>query len=288
MEPSSPIFNLPVSTPVPGCNVHDGQREDGSFDLTQFFSHLDINSDAARYLDSLDPARFLALLKCAASPPPLPPGSLSFSRFKRRKSEPSQEDMRNYQLKLDARNQARVQIYADLKALETVIDQMEKAQIPGIDQFKRDFIAAKGFILDAVENSNARILDIHLEREFGASPATPGIPTPPSPRLGTVPLPEITPIGTPAPSGAATPRSTTQKWPSILIDPTGFAYRIIATPREVDSDSTSYFHSRPSSSAAVEMAVRSPAEVSPVAGSVTQGRPGWIRRLSGFVINPSH
>ncbi|KAG8835467.1 hypothetical protein FRC17_003034 [Serendipita sp. 399] len=285
MESLVPRLKLPVSTPTPGVdNLPSSQREDGSFDLTHFLANFDTNSEFACYLDSFDPARFLALLKCAASSPPHTPGSALIGRFKRRKSEPSQEDVTAYQLKLESREQAKIQLNQDLEALERVVNEMEKDRMPGVHRFKHEFRAAKTFILNAIQNPDTRILDIHLEYE--TSPATPGVPIPPSPRLGTIPLPGTTPVASPVPSGMSTPLSPTQKWPSILLGPTGFAYRIIATPRDIESDATSYFQPRSTNSVSAGTPLTPTTRRS--RGSETEAKPDWLRRLSGFGTTPSH
>lgn len=289
------LQNLPVSTPTTPLgertSSRNARRDDGSFDLTQFFANFDLNSEVARCLQEFDPARFCALLRIAASPLPDPPKTTS-SLFQRRRSEPFQTATIDYQRKLEERNQARTQLNKDLEALDKVVEQMEALHVPGIEQLKEDFTATKAFIFDAIANSKFRALDIHLEFDEGASTpvSTPGIPpTPPSPQLRTIPLPVVTPVPTPGwnhtlPSGS--------KWPPILLGANGLAYRVVATPCQVESESAGYFSAPvtpPTPIAASPESFRSLPKESltlPTAGRpvapVFGRRPTWIRRLSSL------
>jgi hypothetical protein len=115
---------------------------------------------------------------------------------------------------------------------------MEEAKVDGVAQLQQDFAAARAFIFDAVANSNVQALDIHIE--FNDDDEDEGFeglellkrsvrtPPPPSPRMKPIPLPEITPGSTPRGWGRATPVG-------------GLGFRIMATPREVASETFSYF-----------------------------------------------
>jgi len=239
----TPIRSLPVLTPLSNDQHGEnfsGLREDGSFDFTQFFTSFDLNSEVGKYLDEWDPALFLALLRVAASPAPKPPRSTS-SLLNPNPDGCSESAMAEYRMKLEARKQATSQLDKEINNLDAIITQMNDANVPGVDQLKREFTAAKGFIFEAVANSSSRILDIHLE--FEDSLSTPGTPrTPASPVLGTIPLPVVTPVSTPR---ALTPITSGRRWPSMLTGPDGLAYRVVATPRDVSFDSSNYFQSHP-------------------------------------------
>jgi len=266
----TPIRSLPVATPLSGYydDNFTGLREDGSFDFTQFFTNFDLDSDAAKYLDKWDPAKFLAILRVAAQPVPRPP--------QRKSNEEYEKTMAEYKRKLEARSQAKEQLEKDIETLDGIIMKMDEAKVPATDQLRSDFTAAKSFIFDAVANSSSRVLDIHLEFEDPLS--APGTPrTPAAPVLGTVPLPTITPVGTP---GAGTPLTPGKRWPSMLTGPDGLVYRVVATPREIPFDSN-YF---PSVDALVIPATPSPSRSSPRTSRpppVTK-RPAsnWLRTLS--------
>jgi hypothetical protein len=229
----------PLSNDEYGGNF-SGLREDGSFDFTQFFANFDLNSEVAKYLDKWDPSLFLALLRVAASPVPKLPRS-TLSLLNPNPAGCSESAMTDYRMKLEARKQATAQLDKEINNLDAIITQMDNANVPGVNQLKRDFTAAKEFIFDAVANSSSRILDIHLE--FKDSLSIPGTPrTPASPVLGTIPLPVVTPVATP---GAPTPITPGRRWPSMLTGPDGLVYRVVATPREISFDSSNYFQSTP-------------------------------------------
>ncbi|CAG8537721.1 708_t:CDS:2, partial [Acaulospora colombiana] len=115
---------------------------------------------------------------------------------------------------------------------------MDGVKVPGIENLKKDFEAAKKFIFDAVANSNFQALDVHLE--FEEPLRTPDVPTPDAPRLGPISLPPMTPLGTPGP---VTPSGVETRWPSMLTDENGLMYRIVATPRDLAYDAIGYFQS---------------------------------------------
>jgi hypothetical protein len=147
--------------------------------------------------------------------------------------------MIEYQAKVDARKDAKLQLDKELAALDNVVSKMDVAKVPGVEDLKKDFEAAKKFIFEAVANSNFRVLDVHLEFEESVrSPTVP--PTPDAPRLGPIDLPRMTPLGTPGPN---TPGESETRWPSLLTDPNGLMYRIVATPRDFAYDAIGYFQS---------------------------------------------
>lgn len=262
--------------------------------MTQFFANFDLNTEVARCLQEFDPARFCALLKLAAAPLPEPsrPGS---GLWFRRKSEPSQPALAECQNKLEEREQAKVQLSKELEALDSIVEQMAEARVPGVDQLKQDFAATKAFIFDAIANSKYRALNIHLEFDENASTpvGTPGIPSaPPSPRLPTIPLPVVTPVPTPGPWHHTLPSGS--KWPSMLLGANGLAYRVVATPCEVTSEATGYFSapvSPPTPTSASPASFKSVPKTSSIPSGMDRPvapvfgrRPttAWIRRMSGL------
>ena len=151
----------------------------------------------------------------------------------------------NYEKRLEEKKQALEQLNDDLASLEVCVHRMEEANVDGVAQLKQDLAAAKAFIFDALANSNAQALDVHIEfnddedddDEDGEEDFD-GLellkrrmrtPPPPSPRMKPIPLPEITPGSTPKGWGRATPVG-------------GLGFRIVATPRRVGSEEAfSYF-----------------------------------------------
>lgn len=269
-------------TPGAGVSTQDGRREDGSFDFTRFFANFDLNSNVANYLESFDPGKLLAELRLASSPPPVPPKGPA-SRFSRRRSEPSQAAMVDYQIKVDERNRAKEAVNKDLATLDDIVNQMNAAQVPGVEQLKKDFSAAKAFIFDTMAHSNSRALEFHLEGidELVGTP-TPSLPSTPftrAPRLGPVDLPAMTPIESSEPQA--------DKWPTILTGPTGFAYRIVATPMEVATDAMNYFRIIPptplNDGGRGEGSSKGSSPKTP--GSARRPSSGWIRSLSGLGIS---
>jgi len=153
---------------------------------------------------------------------------------------PARKDS-NYERRLEEREQARKQLSDDLASLELCLHRMEEADVDGVAQLKQDFAAARAFIFDAVANSNIQALDIHIEFNDDDNDDDDNgfeglellkrrvrTPPPPSPRIKPIPLPEITPGSTPRGWGRATPVG-------------GLGFRIMATPREVASETFSYF-----------------------------------------------
>lgn len=277
---------MPLSTPPARREAGNftGLREDGSFDFTQFFTNFDLDSEVSKYLDEWDPARFLALLRVAAAPVPKPPRSTS-SRLNPYPEECSESAMNEYHAKLEAQRDANMQLEKDIERMDAIISQMDEANVPGAEQLKSDFAAAKGFIFDSMANSTSRILDIHLE--FENSLSTPGTPrTPASPVLKTIPLPVVTPVAPPSPGAPLTPG---RRWPSMLTGPDGLAYRVVATPREIPFDSSGYFQLQsipvpPSPTASVSSKDESWRErISQLLPPPPTKRPSnWLRTLSGL------
>ena len=151
---------------------------------------------------------------------------------------PARKDS-NYERRLEEREQARKQLSDDLASLELCLHRMEEANVDGVAQLQQDFAAARAFIFDAVANSNIQALDIHIEfhDDDDDEEGFDGLellkrrvrtPPPPSPQMKTIPLPAITPGSTPRGWGRATPVG-------------GLGFRIMATPREVASETFSYF-----------------------------------------------
>ncbi|PVF93305.1 hypothetical protein CPB86DRAFT_114621 [Serendipita vermifera] len=285
MDQLTPIRSLPVATPGPTSKATEhGWREDGSFDFTQFFANFDLNSDVAQYLSEFDPTKFLSLLRLAASPPPRPPRATP-TRFRLGKIEPSHTAMIDYQVKVDARNDAKAQLDKELAALDGVVSKMDETKVPGIEDLKKDFEAAKKFIFDAVANSNFQALDVHLE--FEEPLRTPDVPTPDAPKLGPISLPPMTPLGTPGP---VTPGGVETRWPSMLTDSNGLMYRIVATPRDLAYDAIGYFQSivippTPNANASMDPAKeQKPSPVDRPSVPVFGRRPtgSWLRSLSGL------
>ncbi|KIM24989.1 hypothetical protein M408DRAFT_331461 [Serendipita vermifera MAFF 305830] len=268
---------------TPGASAsrrRDGRREDGSFDFTQFFANFDLNSDVATYLNDFDPAKFLAELRLASSPPPVPPKG-TFGRFARRRSEPSQAAMIDYQAKVDERERAKGAVNKDLAALDDIVNKMDAAHVAGVEQLKQDFTAAKTFIFDAIAHSNSFSLEFHLEGidELVGSPVLPSTPYTRAPRLGTVDLPVVTPVDLPV--------EQTEKWPAILTGPTGLAYRIVATPMDVATDAMNYFRIIPPTPLneikRSEASPRGPKGDSPTTpGTGKRPSSGWFRSLSSL------
>lgn len=258
-----------MATPSPAGQYDDnstGLREDGSFDFTRFFSKFDSGSELGKYIDKWDPAKFLALLRVAASSIPKPgqasKPNLSFS----------EEDIKVYHSRLDARQEAKVQLEKNIEELDGVINKMD---IPGAEVLKSDFKSAKTFIFDSIANSNSRIMDIHLE--FEESFSAPGTPrTPASPVLGTIPLPAITPAGTPSPGA---PHTLERRWSSMLAGPDGLVYRVVATPRDVPFEPSCFLSTSHLSRRAVPLRATTPTLRPPPAPRPNSNRP---RSLSGL------
>ena len=267
---------------TPGTGVsktRDGRREDGSFDFTQFFANFDLNSDVANHLNDFDPGKFLAELRLASSPPPIPPRGVS-NRFSRRRSEPSHAANVDYQAKLDERNRAKEAVNKDLGALDDIVNQMDAAHVPGVERLKKDFTAAKTFIFDAIAHSSFRALEFHLEgiEDLVGTPDLPSTPFTRAPRLGPVDLPVMTPVDV--------PESQADKWPTILTGPTGLAYRIVATPMDVATDAMNYFRiipPTPLKETKLGEASRSSTGDSPkTPGASKRPTSGWFRSLSSL------
>jgi hypothetical protein len=208
-----------------------GQRKDGSFDFKQFFANFDLSSDVAEFWGTeFGPGKFLAELRMACYPPLILPKGTS-GRFFCRRSGPSHVAMVAHQAQLNERKRAKDAMDKGFAKLDDVVKEMDAAHVPGVEQLKMDFAAAKVFIFDGMAHSNSRVLEFHLESIKDLA-GTPSLPLGPHP--GPVALPVMIPL-------AATLGEFSERWPSILTGATGLAFRIVATPLDLPAETMNYF-----------------------------------------------